>query len=458
MDVNGVKFWLGNNSGIVNTWVDTTAKNGYTYYYAVTSYDHGEVEIAPIECSKYISVSPGGQIDLGTNVVIAKPEAPSAGYVPAGADSMILQPGGTTTGMVHLNIINPGDVPENHLYRVTFEDTVSDHGSTLLLLPMTKTITLVDITNSDNPDTLINRDTTISTGSQLPVVSGFQLILQNEAQLTANEETSAWNNTDIFNMLFTQYKYSRTYGIPLPADYRIDFGEVGFGHSTEFMRGNAALPAMDVNFKVTNLSQDKEIEFAFYERDGEDGRFSADTSRNRKDQIIFLEMINDTLQPGWTFSVDISAGSYDSTSVNPNAGDYALVYLNKPFLSNDVFEFSTRGEFTDTEQAKKDLDNIKVVPNPYIVTASWEQENPYTTGRGPRELHFTHLPPKCTIRIFNVLGQLVATIEHNSDLWDGTGVWNMLTKDNLDVSYGVYVYHIDAEGIGEKIGKFAIIK
>jgi hypothetical protein len=92
------------------------------------------------------------------------------------------------------------------------------------------------------------------------------------------------------------------------------------------------------------------------------------------------------------------------------------------------------------------------------VANSWEPRNQYNTGRGPRELHFTHLPQKCTIRIFNVRGQLVQTIEHESTQWDGTEIWDMLTKDRLEVAFGVYVYHVEAPGLGNKIGKFAIIK
>ena len=34
----------------------------------------------------------------------------------------------------------------------------------------------------------------------------------------------------------------------------------------------------------------------------------------------------------------------------------------------------------------------------------------------------------------------------------------MTTIDNLDIAYGVYVYYVKAEGVGEKIGKFAVIK
>jgi hypothetical protein len=42
-------------------------------------------------------------------------------------------------------------------------------------------------------------------------------------------------------------------------------------------------------------------------------------------------------------------------------------------------------------------------------------------------------------------------------LSNGTASWDLTTRDGLEVAFGVYVYHIDAEGIGEKIGTFAII-
>jgi hypothetical protein len=131
----------------------------------------------------------------------------------------------------------------------------------------------------------------------------------------------------------------------------------------------------------------------------------------------------------------------------------------KPFLSHDVFEFIMHGESLDESVAKSSLANIKVVPNPYIVANAWEPTNPYSDGRGERQLHFIHLPPVCTIRIFNVSGQLVATLNHNTPNWrDGTEIWNMLSKDQLDISYGVYVYYVDAGSLGTKIGKFAVIK
>ena len=71
---------------------------------------------------------------------------------------------------------------------------------------------------------------------------------------------------------------------------------------------------------------------------------------------------------------------------------------------------------------------------------------------------FIHLPKECTIRIYTIRGYLVDTITHNSTFDDGQVSWNMLNKNGQEIAYGVYVYHVEAPGVGEKIGKFAVIK
>ena len=142
----------------------------------------------------------------------------------------------------------------------------------------------------------------------------------------------------------------------------------------------------------------------------------------------------------------------------PRTGDHLNLLLTHPFMPNDTYTFTTKSEKMDSVLAKTDLNNIKVVPNPYVGSNSWEPKNPYSSGRGERQLHFTHLPARCTIRIFNVRGQLVNTLYHNVSIDNGTEIWNMLSKDNLEISYGVYIYHVKAEGIGEKVGKFVVLK
>ena len=97
-------------------------------------------------------------------------------------------------------------------------------------------------------------------------------------------------------------------------------------------------------------------------------------------------------------------------------------------------------------------------PNPYFAASAFEGQNTFNSGRGPREIQFRYLPSECTIRIYSIAGELVKTIPHSSPLESGTGRWDLLTEDNLSAAYGMYIYHVDAPNIGEKIGKLAIVK
>ena len=107
-----------------------------------------------------------------------------------------------------------------------------------------------------------------------------------------------------------------------------------------------------------------------------------------------------------------------------------------------------------------------------VVTNQFEPLNPFANGRGPRRIKFTRLPPDATIRIFTVSGRLLKTLRRDYGdndglprdpyeaefLLDGTLDWDLQSDDGLGVSYGVYLYHVSAPGIGEKTGTFAIIK
>lgn len=103
---------------------------------------------------------------------------------------------------------------------------------------------------------------------------------------------------------------------------------------------------------------------------------------------------------------------------------------------------------------KDELDLVRVVPNPYRGSADWEE----WTGSGARlgRIYFMNLPPKCTIRIYTIAGELVRTLEHH-DVAYGAEPWDLTGEANVQVASGIYIYHIDAPDIGEKIGKFAVL-
>jgi hypothetical protein len=149
-------------------------------------------------------------------------------------------------------------------------------------------------------------------------------------------------------------------------------------------------------------------------------------------------------------------GSWDNWA--PELGDQFIVKAQKPFSANDVLTFSATGGDIDVGAPASLLEDISVVPNPYVVTASWEPQHLYDSGRGVRKIDFIHLPPECTISIYTMSGKFVQSIEHNSEIWDGAESWNLLSRDGLEVSYGVYLYHVDAPGIGNHVSKFAVIK
>ena len=86
------------------------------------------------------------------------------------------------------------------------------------------------------------------------------------------------------------------------------------------------------------------------------------------------------------------------------------------------------------------------------------REDVTTVGRGERRIFFIHLPRKCSIRVYTLSGHLVQTIEHDSSIDDGQEPWNLVSRDGMDIAYGIYAFHVDAPGVGETVGKFAIMK
>jgi hypothetical protein len=456
LEVKGIFFDLGTDNGLVHQWTDYTAKNGFNYFYAVTAYDHGDLEsgLPPTECSYILSVRPDGTISTGSNVIQIRPEAPAAGFIGPLVRGEWSE-GSTATGDVAVELIDEFSVAEAS-YQIKFEEAVVENSSGFW--PTTANFSVIDISDPVHPDTLLSREAIPESDEILPTVKGIQLHISNTIDNTVsfNQDSSEWNRSSVTPFAFAPLR-STINGYANPCDYRIEFyDESNVEVSTYFSDGRREFPETPVNVKIFNTTENKQIDFAFRERDGDDGIFSAYSQSNYADELFFLERNeNDSLIVTWRFALSRTT---DTTLSAPRGGDFVNLITNKPFLENDVFTFTTNAATMDKNAAAQDLDNIRVVPNPYIIANSWEPENNFLSGRGPRELHFINLPPQCTIYIYNVRGQLVVKLDHNETIWNGTEIWNMQTKDQLDISYGLYVYHIKAPDIGEKTGKFAVIK
>ncbi len=54
----GIKYDLGENTGLVHEYVDSTVQNGVQYYYAVVAYDRGADDLPPSETQTVIQEDP----------------------------------------------------------------------------------------------------------------------------------------------------------------------------------------------------------------------------------------------------------------------------------------------------------------------------------------------------------------------------------------------------------------
>lgn len=221
--------------------------------------------------------------------------------------------------------------------------------------------------------------------------------------------------------------------------------------------GNGSLVAVGANSTRLRSSNDGQTWAATEDF----RRFRAAFDNNNQSRSDIIYILEDARGDGvlvdtWRISMLArTATSPFGLTVDPVGGDELQFFTIKPLTAADEFTFTIEGsnfpgvDLTDVEDP---LSQIRVVPNPYLVTHVAE---PRTGGR---QLHFTNLPQQATIRIFTVSGRLIQTLNVSNPATESRYVWDMITSDNRELSYGVYIYHVDAPGIGEKVGKFAVIK
>jgi hypothetical protein len=173
------------------------------------------------------------------------------------------------------------------------------------------------------------------------------------------------------------------------------------------------------------------------------GNFSAGDTTGRR---IYID---DNVIDGFTYRYALVAYSADGAEGIPPIQNSKNVGAQN---IEDVPNITSVVPHAPEAQQASDLDLIRVVPNPYRVIADWE------LSQDERMIKFTHLPQRCSIKIFNVAGELIRTLEHDiSSPIDSEEIWNLRTYENQEVAPGLYFYYITSD-LGEKTGKFVIIK
>jgi hypothetical protein len=458
--VNGAMFDLGNDTGLKHSFIDTTVQNGQTYYYAVVSYDQGFTTtdirgnfegIPPSETTSILKRDINGNITTDINTAVVTPRSSAAGYI--APDINNFSASGPGTGSVSIDILDPEILNNFNTYRIEFEDSTRYHNNPK---------PYYSLINHSTNDTLINLKKIQHDIEQTLILEGFSVNINSDTAVTIDFEKSAWikGNSNYIIQLGFDSRFAAAYSgrrVDYPADFEI--------HLMEPMQGDSSFPAtgfsqpQQTNVIVKNLT-DNIDHFQFIFRDvNNNGIFEdgdalfvafGDSTGKRAERFSDVKV-------SWSITFVRDTTLPLNEQIQPQPGDVYRIVTKKPFRTGEYFEFTTKAPSFDLSKAKSDLDKIAVVPNPYPGGASWEPATSQV-GRGERRIFFTHLPQKCTIRIYTLSGKLVETIQHESTLDDGEVSWNLVSKDGMDIAYGVYIYHVEAPGIGEKIDRFAIIK
>lgn len=467
-------FYLGGDVGLVHTYVDSGLQNGQGYFYAVTAYTTGDpqADTYPAEDPKFVNVQANGQVRTDVNTAYVVPQAPQAGYVGPDAPSYFSSVPGTKlygTGSAYLKVVNPNSVP-NKTYRVGFADTLNE------AVPTTTTYYIIDYSNPSSPDTMesVPFNSTQSVGDRDKYIfDGMYVTVNNDWSIKVDTSKTGWNTVHAkpnFPFTFSPFQFAGVTqkGFVYPEDYDFVFDSVSTASDTStaltitYSGSPLAIAKENTNFRVYDPYTGKLVPYALLEPDCISynqgcGRFSTD------DIIILLAHAKgqngaDTTLITWSLS---PAGS-DTVNHLPTTGDTLRIRVSKPFINGDQLEITTKSAAINDTLASNQLGMIRVVPNPYVAATSQEPPLPptITSGRGDRKISFIHLPKNSVIYIYTVRGELVQKLEMPSgqSMNDGTINWDLRTKDNLEVAYGVYFYLVDAPGVGQKYGKLAIIK
>ena len=120
------------------------------------------------------------------------------------------------------------------------------------------------------------------------------------------------------------------------------------------------------------------------------------------------------------------------------------------------YQFTIQGrERSDLSslQVENALDSIKVVPNPYYGFSQYE------VSQFSNVVKITNLPAKCKVTIYSLDGKFIRQYTRAEQYAPYSQIapdleWDLKNSQGIPVASGVYLIHIDAEGLGERTIKW----
>ena len=215
-----------------------------------------------------------------------------------------------------------------------------------------------------------------------------------------------------------------------------------------------------IPFEVWNTTKNEQINLLVYDRNYSKTNDPTKDGFEVWDQLdrMYVWAVNTkystaVIDPNSQVVADSATWNWVFFQSNFTTGDVIKFTYDNPLQTGlDTFTFTVPKQTYSADLAKEDVNKINVFPNPYYGV------NYLETTKYNRFVTFNHLPSEATIRIFNLAGTMVKTIQHTAQ--DGTfQQWDLTNNSGLPVSSGLYIAYIDMPALGKtKILKFAIIQ
>ena len=489
--VNGIGYYLGTETGITHYFKDETVTNGRTYYYALVAYDYGVPDlgpgISPSENSTIIDLDEYDNIrNYGKNIQIVTPHQEAAGYLPPEIEVEDRKSIGY--GYVDPDILATGAITTDVIYKAYFDvkitDSIPDYNHGVLyvndgfnvLNSQSGKVVYREDEEHYNEDNFVFDDGRniwyIKSGSNLrsDVFDGLRILFNIDSYdpsldyassgwivgedypiriVPTSRESNflAWN----YEIFFTDDPNAYT-SITPASDFR-RIKDENDARATDILFGlSFPFYVMNMDFK-NSLGTDYEI----LDLVGQD--MNADGIFDIRDDRIFVGAIDSNNKwAGTAFIFDFRSAINEAEI--PGDGDRYKVTFKRSFWKTDTTAFVIRkSAVIDPAALALTMKDIKVVPNPYVGTNLFETAVANRSLPQTRQIMFTHLPARCTIRIFTSSGVLVDIINVDNPEDNGTTYWDLVSKEGLAIAAGIYIYHVKATDTGDQfISKFAVIK
>ncbi len=453
--------YMGDDSGVQYSFEDTDVENGREYLYAVCAYDFGFIPNDPVldpdsvgahKALNFEVPSLENYLSNSTNlshIVKAIPHRP-----PSNADvadlEVIRKEGTIGNGIFKVEVIDPKSVTGDD-YEIQFDTEYLDPPANTVIKDGSQSFTIINTTKND---TLVKNSkewaADLAEPEAPPIYDGLRWGVQMSTAITIRPEYDArWGVT-----AQCTYKVDQATVSSRPARGNYEFYFTGENADTVYTSPAFTTFRYTVPFQLWNTLTGRKVRLVEFLNSA----FESGSKYFAFENHLLKTPDDATYRNTFSFTLNwVKPGTYDADGklIPPDKdwapGDTLFLPVRIPFERGDGFIVKTDQVYQISEVDKANIKNVKVVPNPYIVHAGWEDD--YFV----RKLQFTNLPTDCKITIFTVSGEKVITLHHNN-AFDGSEDWDLLTVNRQEAAPGLYVYVVEAKNGEKYTGKFVVIK